>query len=144
MLHKQFRETGCLFKGKSPGQPGISAFSLPGYFIFQQDGATPHWLLEVRKFLKRELWHHWIDRSATDGLDLHSYPPRSHDLTSWDFFLWGFAKDLVFIPHLPRILDKLSAFVMLYKQLIVKHYNVLGKNKHIAMILYGWIKEVSK
>jgi hypothetical protein len=29
------------------------------------------------------------------------WPPRSPDLTPWDFFLWGFIKDRVFVPPLP-------------------------------------------
>ncbi len=35
-----------------------------------------------------------------------------------------------------------SAFVMLYKQLIVKPYYMFGKNWYITMILHGWLKEV--
>ena len=70
-------------------------------FIFQQDGAPPHWYLEVRKFLNNELPQHRIGRSAAYDLVLQSYPPRSPDLAQFDFFLWGYVKDCVFIPPLP-------------------------------------------
>jgi hypothetical protein len=31
----------------------------------------------------------------------NKWPPRSPDITRLDFFLWGFVKDRVFVPHLP-------------------------------------------
>ena len=36
------------------------------------------------------------------------WPPRSPDLTTYDFFLWGFVKDTVFVPPLPANLQDLS------------------------------------
>jgi len=35
------------------------------------------------------------------------WPPRSTDLTPWDFFLWGFVKDNVYVPPLPISLKEL-------------------------------------
>jgi len=35
------------------------------------------------------------------------WPPRSPDLTSCDFFLWGFVKDALFVPPLPANLQDL-------------------------------------
>ena len=36
------------------------------------------------------------------------WPPRSPDLTPWDFFLWGFVKDRVYVPQLPMSLKELG------------------------------------
>ena len=35
------------------------------------------------------------------------WPPRSPDLTPYDFFLWRFVKDTVFVPPLPADLQDL-------------------------------------
>ena len=50
--------------------------------IFQQDGAPPHWGLQVRQFLSETFLDRWIGR---DGPIL--WPPRSPDITPLDFFL---------------------------------------------------------
>ncbi|VVC38982.1 Hypothetical protein CINCED_3A007303 [Cinara cedri] len=50
-------------------------------FVFQQDGASPHWKLEVRRYLNGELPQRWIGRKGTDDLAIHPWPPRSPDLT---------------------------------------------------------------
>ncbi|GBM94082.1 hypothetical protein AVEN_135184-1 [Araneus ventricosus] len=50
-------------------------------FIFQQDGAAPHWSTIVRDFLNRELPHRWIGRAGLDDVPLLPWPPRSPDLT---------------------------------------------------------------
>jgi len=39
---------------------------------------------------------------------LQFWPPRSPDLTSCDFFLWGFIKEAVYVPSLPTTLDDLK------------------------------------
>ena len=46
--------------------------------FFQQDGAPPHWGVEVREFFN------------------FTFPQRSPDLTPLDFFFWGFVKDSVY------------------------------------------------
>jgi len=38
---------------------------------------------------------------------LMRWPPRYPDLTPCDFFLWGFVKDIVFVPPLPANLQDL-------------------------------------
>lgn len=58
---------------------------------FQQDGAPPHWAHVVRNHLNATFGRRWIGR---DG-PVH-WPPRSPDLTSPDFFLWGYLKDTVY------------------------------------------------
>lgn len=77
--------------------------------IFQQDGAPPHWSLQVREFLNDFFPHRWIGRSSADDLVLHPWPPRSPDMTPCDFFLWGYIKDTVFVPPLANNLVELKA-----------------------------------
>jgi len=38
----------------------------------------------------------------------HSWPPRSPDKTSCDFFLWGCVKERVYVQPLPADLDELT------------------------------------
>ena len=64
-------------------------------FIFQQDGAPPHWKLSVRAYLNENLPGRWIGRAGNDDSVLLKWPPRSSDLTPCDFFLWGYVKGLV-------------------------------------------------
>ena len=58
---------------------------------FQQDGAPPHWGLEVYQFLNDTFPESWIGR---DGLIPSQ--PRSPDITPLDFFLWGYVKNIVY------------------------------------------------
>lgn len=58
---------------------------------FQQDGAPPHHALIVRAFLNNNYNNRWIGRSGPVA-----WPPCSPDLTSPDFYLWGYLKDVVF------------------------------------------------
>ena len=59
--------------------------------IFQQDGAPPHWGLHVREFLNKTFPNRWIGRDGPIP-----WPPRSPDITTLDFFLWGYVKDIVY------------------------------------------------
>ena len=43
-----------------------------------------------------------------EDLALHSWPPRSPDMTPCDFFLWGYVKERVYVPPLPADLDELT------------------------------------
>jgi len=61
-------------------------------FIFQQDGTTPHWHRDVRRFLNKSLPQRWIGRVGKEDLALQFWPPRSPDLTPCEFFLWGVRK----------------------------------------------------
>lgn len=78
-------------------------------FIFQQDGAPPHFHHDVREFLNTTLENRWIGRGGADDLQFMSWPPRSPDLTPCDFFVWGYVKDTVFTPPLPTNLPELRA-----------------------------------
>jgi hypothetical protein len=69
--------------------------------ILQQDTAPPHFHWEVRSHLNETLPHRCIGRGTDDDMFL-KWPPRSPDLTPLDFYFWGYVKDKVYIPHLPR------------------------------------------
>ena len=60
-------------------------------FIFQQDGAPPHWGLKVCQFLNETFPDRWIGRDGPIPL-----PPRFPDITPLNFFLWGYVKDIVY------------------------------------------------
>ena len=76
--------------------PQLDEDDQEGRIHFQQDGAPPHYLGEVREYLNTRFPGRWIGRAAPIA-----WPPRSPDLTPLDFFLWGFVKDRVFVPPLP-------------------------------------------
>jgi len=46
-------------------------------------------------------------RTGQEDDALMRWPPRSPDLTPYNFFLWGFVKDTVFVPPLPANLQDL-------------------------------------
>ena len=77
-------------------------------FVFQQDGAPPHWALDVRAYLNHELANRWVGRAAAADDALLLWPPRSPDLTPLDFFLWGFVKGKVYYPPLATSIDELK------------------------------------
>ncbi|XP_011873739.1 PREDICTED: uncharacterized protein LOC105565277 [Vollenhovia emeryi] len=58
---------------------------------FQLDGAAPHYARDVRLFLDAQYPGRWIGRRAPIA-----WPARSPDLTSPDFFLWGYLKNIVY------------------------------------------------
>jgi len=53
-------------------------------------------------------WHRWIGPRAPKDLALHSWPPKSPDMTPCDFFLWGYVKERVYVPLLTADLDELT------------------------------------
>lgn len=58
---------------------------------FQLDGAPAHFKRSVRNYLDRKFPDKWIGRDGPC-----KWPPRSPDLTSVDFFLWGYVKNIVY------------------------------------------------
>jgi hypothetical protein len=77
-------------------------------FIFQQDGAPPHFHTAVRAHLNKHLPNRWIGRAGQADSSFMKWPPRSPDLTPCDFCLWGHIKDFVYVPPLPRDIDELK------------------------------------
>jgi hypothetical protein len=76
-------------------------------FIFQQDGAPRHFHMALRNHLNAHLPRRWIGRAGANDVVWCRWPPRSPDVTPCDFFLWGYIKDKVFVPPLPRSLSEL-------------------------------------
>jgi len=55
------------------------------WIIFQKDDAPPHWGSDVRRFLDATFPNRWIRRDGPTP-----WPPRSPDICSLDFVLWGY------------------------------------------------------
>lgn len=72
----------------------------PEECYFQQDGASPHFSVDVRDWLDENL-PNWIGRAGPVP-----WPARSPDLTPMDFFFWGYIKHLVY-EHEPKDLNDL-------------------------------------
>ena len=68
--------------------------TLPNHdeYLFQQDGAPPHYANVVRDWLNSRFDGQWIGRRGS----FCDWPARSPDLTVCDFFLWGYIKDRVY------------------------------------------------
>jgi hypothetical protein len=59
--------------------------------IFQQDGAPPHLARIFREFFDMHFPGRQVGRDGPIP-----WPPRSPVITSLDFFLWGYVKDIVY------------------------------------------------
>lgn len=75
--------------------------TIRGDCFFQQDGAPPHYDINVRAFLNQTFPERWIGRRGAV-----EWPARSPDLTPLDFFFWGFLKTKVYETR-PQNLDEL-------------------------------------
>lgn len=69
---------------------GTATFNI-NHVVFQQDGAPPHYGLNVRAYLDEEFPNRWIGRRGEI-----EWPARSPDLNPLDFFLWGHLKSVVY------------------------------------------------
>jgi len=69
---------------------------------FQQDGATAHTAHQSMTVVRNMFPGHLISRFRDVP-----WPPRSPDLTTCDFFLWGYLKSRVYA-HKPRMLNDLK------------------------------------
>jgi hypothetical protein len=65
--------------------PQLDEDDQKGRIHFQQDGAPPHCLEEVREYLNTRFPDWWISQAKPIA-----WPLRSPDLVPLDFFLWGF------------------------------------------------------
>jgi len=81
--------------------PQVMQIADHNQFYWQQDGAPPHWAINVRNFLNATFGERWIGRSGPI-----QRPPRSPDLTPCDFDLWGHLNALVY-KNRPESLDAL-------------------------------------
>jgi len=53
-----------------------------------------------------------MGRASHNDSPLLPWPPRSPDLTPWNFLLWGYIKDCVYIPPMPCDLPQLRQRIM--------------------------------
>lgn len=58
--------------------------------------------------MNESLPHRWIGRRGNEDQVLHLWPPRSPDLTPFDYFLWGDVKEAVYVPPLPTTVDDMQ------------------------------------
>ena len=70
---------------------------------FQQDGASPHYAIPVRRWLDKKFKDHWIGRRGP-----LEWPARSPDLSPCDFFLWGYLKNIVYQER-PATIEQLKS-----------------------------------
>lgn len=70
------------------------------HMLFQHDGAPPHYGRCVRQHLNQAFGHRWIGRGGPV-----IWPPRSPDLSSIDFFLWGALKGAVYATPIDTDMD---------------------------------------
>jgi len=70
------------------------------------------------------------------------WPPRSPDLSLCDFFLWGFAKDTVFVPPLPANIQDLrnpttAAVTLVDRDMLTRVWNEMDYRKNVCRITKG-------
>ena len=111
-------------------------------FIFQQDGAPPHFHNDVRWYLNKHLPQRWVRHTGCDDEVLLKWPQRSPDMTPCDFFLWGFVKDRVFVPPLPRDLMELrerirEAFAAVTRDLLMRVWTEMDYRLDICRVTKG-------
>lgn len=58
---------------------------------FQQDGAPPHYAVDVRMYVDEIFPNRWIGRRGPT-----EWPARSPDLNPLDYFLWGHLKNVIY------------------------------------------------
>ena len=68
-------------------------------YIYQQDGAAPHWHKEVREYLNEHLLGRWIGREADTDNTFCTWPPRSPDLTVCVIPSCGVSSNTMFTSH---------------------------------------------
>ena len=99
--------------------PHIMSLRNANNILFQQDGAPPHFALDVRGYLDEVFPQGWIGRAGPI-----EWPPRSPDLTPMDFFFWGVVKNFVFSKG-PETIDQM-------KNYISEAFRIIDANKELC------------
>ena len=92
LLQKEWGKSGHLLKGQ--------------HRIKTESHTVLHFTL--RACLNDNLPRRWIGRASGEDNVMLKWSPRSPDLTSCDFFLWGYVKILVYVPPLPANVNELK------------------------------------
>ena len=111
-------------------------------YIFQQDGSSAHYHKDVRGHLNRSLPQRWIGRTGQEDDALTRWPHLSPDLTSCDFFLWGFVKYTVFVPPFPANLRDLrnritAAVALVDRDMLTRVWNEMDYRIDVCRITKG-------
>lgn len=114
---------------------------LPGSPIFQQDGARPHWAINVRRYLDTKLPERWIGRGGPIA-----WPPRSPDLTPLDFFLWGYVKNYAFSVEIQSLSYMKERIKQAIEAVSIETFEKVWKNintriNHIIWVSRGHIEQ---
>ena len=80
--------------------------------------------------------------TGRDDDALMRWPPRSPDLTPYEFFLLGFVKDIVFVPPLPANLKDLrnritAAVVLVGRDMLTRVWNEMDYRIDVCRITKG-------
>ena len=80
-----------------------------------------------------------IGRTGQEDDALMRWPPRSPDLTTYEFFLWGFVKDTVFVPPLPANLQDLrnritAAVALVDRDMLTRAWNEMNYRIDVCRI----------
>ena len=83
-----------------------------------------------------------IGRTGQEDDALMRWPPRSPDLTPYDFFLWGFVKDTAFVPPLPANLQDLrnritAAVALVDRDMLTRMWNEIDYRIGVCRITEG-------
>ena len=83
-----------------------------------------------------------VGRSGNDDTVLLKWPPRSPDLTSRDFFFWGYVKGLVYVPPLLTNVVELkqsisSAIETVTENMLQRVWDELGNRLHVFRVAGG-------
>lgn len=83
--------------------PAIAHLPVNEDTFFQQDGATSHTARNSMATVRNMFPNHVISRHGDIG-----WPARSPDLSTCDFFLWGYLKSKVFMSPAPHTIQELK------------------------------------
>lgn len=83
--------------------PQLAQYDVNEETFFQQDGATSHTARVSTNIVNGLFPNHVISRNG----DI-AWPPRSPNLTSCDFFLWGYLKIRIYQKEPPRTIEALK------------------------------------
>jgi len=83
-----------------------------------------------------------IGRTGQADDALMRWPPLSPDLTPYDFFLWGFVRDTVFVPPLPANLQDLrnlitAAVALVDRDMLTRVWNEMDYRIDVCRITKG-------
>ena len=83
-----------------------------------------------------------IGRTGQEDDALMRWPRRSTDLTPYDFFLWGFVKNTVFVSPLPANLQDLrnlitAAVALVDRDMLTRVWNMMDYRIDVCRIAKG-------